>query len=158
MKYTEKDIKNYLTAQAAFNTETQKFDNRVEHVLKVIAKVFSAKLEYWYFHNAEEGERGTCRDYVLTSTDKWTEVDYILESKPKILSTGAWDYADGFPRMFLFMTDKEIEDFIKKEIKDEEKKAADKKAKTAQSKKKKEAAKEAALAKLSKDDREALGV
>ncbi len=157
MPYTEDDISEYLVTLGVFEKKRSILENRVDHIISVILKVFKARLGCWYFYNAREGEVGECSSYELRDKDS-IEISYILDTKPVDIGTQFWDYSAGFPRRFLFMTDKEITDHIKAELQTEKELKKKRQKEASEKKAKRDRVKKSALAKLTKTERQALGV
>lgn len=105
---TENHIKEYLDLKKKLNTLDKKIERRVNYIIHIIHKTFLSSMRWgWYFPNAEEGERGT-----VNLSDDY--INFILND-PRSFRTTNFDFTNSFPKEFLFMTDKEIIDFISRD-------------------------------------------
>jgi hypothetical protein len=151
--YTKSNIAEYKKAEKALAKEQQKLEQRIQEVLNVISIFYNDSVKNWYFPNAMEGEVGTCQD--LDGDDE-REISLTMNSLFE-LSFDGWNYNEGFPKKFLFMTDEEIFDFLNAEKELQDNKAKILKEKRLEDKKFNERLKKEALALLSKEQRKVLG-
>ena len=110
---TDQDIQKYKDSLAATDKLASVIDDRVDEIISLIHRLFGHRQKgdrpNWWYPNAFEGERGT-----IDFDTEW--VDYIL-GKSCRLDSGVWDYGSAIPYEFLTMTDEQISDIIKDEIK-----------------------------------------
>jgi hypothetical protein len=134
-------------------------NGRIDQILKIIHDAFGLGSGdfNWYFHDAPEGEMG---DIHIPQDDE-DEISYFYENKnigSKDLETEFWDYKQGIPKKFLFMKDEEILWYVQEEIVQAKERAISRKAKAELGRTAKKRAKEAALKKLSPEERKLLGL
>lgn len=151
---TKEVLESYVEANKKAEAIKNQITDRIDHVLSVICEAFGKKRRgYWYFYDAPEGQIGTLR----LPIDDDDFIDYVAEDFP-LIKNYLCDYGDSFPKRFLFMTDEEIISFIREETSRGETEKM-KKAEKAEARKKSSAEKkQAVLAKLTKEERKALGV
>ena len=144
----------------------QKFIDRVSHIVKELSKAFGAKIDTWYFPDAEQGEVGE-----LSSAFGFggLQIEVIYTKRPEAMvanitepdcTISEWEFEYGeYPQHWLYQ---DFEDDLKKGIEryeksEEERKAKAKKKRTAKQKEK-DALKASAATKLTKAERKALGL
>ena len=148
------DIEQYKKVRADFDKMNGDIAERVDEVISAIHNAFGVSRKgNWWFEDAEEGGVG----FPTIPEDETHELT-VYNDFPNNISTDVWDYHDGFPFFFLFLSDEEIIEHVKLDIKktEENKKKKAEKKKKAKSDKNKD--KKIALDKLSPKDRKALGV
>jgi len=161
MPLTKKDIKLYKDRWDALGKSEKIVVDRIDKIIHLIGKVFKRKWgtsDYWYFDGAQEGQLGDIPSAVHEPSDDEFADGIEFISTYCDMDTDVWDYSYSFPRKFLFMDDKKIEQQIRGEIKatEEAQKAA--KLKREQKKKEYKELKEKVLKKLSQAEKKALGI
>ncbi len=156
---TEQDIGAYKDALEVFEGTKETIVDRIDEVIKVIAKVFKRRVSRWWFPNAREGGLGDFDSRIVRPhhKDGSDEID-IERSSGGCMETDEWDYTYSFPRKFLFMNDNDIRAEIKDQIKKTEESATNKKEKRVQNSIEKEKLKASAAEKLTPKEKKALGI
>jgi len=155
---TQADIVSFEKISKELGAIEEKITERIDHIFGIIFKAFETTKPTrftWYFRDAQEGELGTIE---LDGE----EIHYVTEGvnggNIDRIDNGIWDYSTGMPKDFLSMKDEKIIEYIHKEIKDAEKKKEKQKEAVARNKAKREAIKNAAISKLTPEEKKALGV
>lgn len=153
----KENIEKYLEASKIYEEEKGNIIDRIDDIIKTIYKYFKTSYHYWYFDGAEEGEVGNFSEYSL---EKGNTIDFIIEFSKQGNHEIFQFYKDSFPSDFLYMTEKEIIDYLDKDKKQHDDNKIKEKEKLEKNKLKKEELKKKALNKakkvLSKDEIEAL--
>jgi len=163
-KITETDLKDYHKALKALSPYHSKIEARIEYVFRTVLQIYGAELD-WYDYRNYDGNVDTLMDAL--GTDSVSVHCYEIATKTPLddeiyfkLDDG--DYCEFFHEFPLRWLHEDFEDELargkaahEKEVEDEKKAKADKKAKK---KAEKERLKKAAAAKLTPDERKALGL
>lgn len=150
-KLTQEDLEKLKRAKAEFGAIEDVFVNRIDEVMCLMQKFFNGEEPKgsWWFSDAPEGSVGNLPVSELCYLDG--EICFECNFK--------WKYHMGVPTSFIFMTDDEIIASLKAEQEAEQKKILKDKAAEEARLKRKEKLKEVkkqVLAKLTKEEREAL--
>lgn len=163
-KITKTDLDEYWRLSMLAGGYSGKILDRITYVLRTIFKEFGTELDYWYFCGAEEGEVGNLDAHLdknsVSSFMTFTKGPYEGGEMFAKLNDGTCaEFGYEFPTRWLY---EDFEDelsrgvaIVKQEELDEEKEKAEKKA---AKKATKEKLKASAAAKLTADERKALGL
>lgn len=153
MKLTKEIAQEYYIKRDAFYETQEVIHDRIDEVLKLLCTFFNAKLDIWYFPDANEGEIGTMTADLALDEDS---IGYIIEgSRITELDDYLCSYG-GIPVKFLFMEDADILKVVNEDL--EVEKSREKKRKEAAQKRKgmKNDVRKSAMSKLTKEERKAL--
>lgn len=95
-------------------------NKRAEEILEIILKCFDLELLKQHFAKKNTPYGNKCRVCSNLPSEDNGEVSWNLFSSTdisKCIETIFWDYNQGFPKMFLYMKNEEIESYILNEIK-----------------------------------------
>lgn len=78
---TEQDIEHYKGASEAFEAAKEVIVNRIDEVIKIIAKVFNKKISCWWFPDAQEGKLGDLDSCIASPyyKDGYDEIDFEMD-------------------------------------------------------------------------------
>ena len=155
---SQKNIDDAIEAIRRVDIHTTQISNRITYIMNTVAKSFGTSVDWWDWPNGTSDYDGTPRisdlqDGELYLSGQWGRGDKEMMA---IIGGDEWDFGYlEFPFNWLMEDfEDELKDGIKK-YKDQLKK---KKEQQAESKATKAAKKKAALAKLSAEDKKALGI
>lgn len=152
-------LKNWKILKEQLKPIEESIEYRCNYVVKEIVKIFHKKFDWWDFDNSCEDERGHFDPDYIQYEVVGTSIAGCINMIAILKEEGEWDLAQGFPLRFLFEDfQQEVIDgreLYKKKEEEENKKAQElKKLKAFENEK----IKEAARAKLTKEERKALGI
>lgn len=143
-------LTEYYAARKVHDEKLVQLNEKVEFIVSAILKAFKKKRrDVWWDYQYVEEEVPEIFPEIISQNE---------ERFPIHISNFSPDYSSGFPIKFFDMTEEEIISHIQKEIEQEKLKAQQELEKRLKNKKKREEMKQAALNKLSKEDRIALGL
>ncbi len=116
--YTKADLDEFFATRNAFNLTADKLEKRVNAILVLILDLFKVKLDWWsYRYYGGESDVPPLptieEDDDLEDQFSW---HVCIKGNSEKLATEEWDYGDGFPIKFLFMTDDEIKQIVSSDI------------------------------------------
>lgn len=157
MKLTQTDIDDFQNLNKLVSQKETIITARIHEVLKeVISKCFKNELDWWNYY----GDTGGRYPDGGSLGENWAETIslYVNLKSPSVAASDHWDLISEFPQRYLIMDNedivKEITSIIEQDIKEEqEMKEKQKLAKIAKEKKKKDA-----IATLTLEQKEALGL
>ncbi len=142
-------MQEYLEAQNIANAKQHIVEDKVARIVNVIRKFFKREKAWWWFSYYED-------DYGIDPPRPKFDLkdDYF----PIYISESCEDYDSSFPMKFFDMTDKEILEYLKKEVSEQAEKKELVKLKSQEKVKEKQKLKQQVLKKLSKAEKEAIGI
>lgn len=149
-----KTVEVYKQALLDAENLAEKINNKVDAIIESIHKAFNVPYpESWYFDDVHNDEVGT-----ISFGDDIYYVYYFNAPKKDAMYADKYNYYGCFPQRFLFMTSKEIEKEVgtaikKQQLLDEKKRLKEKGAIDNLKE-----IKRAALKKLTRKEKEALGI
>ena len=151
-----KVLENYYKAQEEHDNALSALDKQVERIIKVLCKVFKKnRTDIWWAYDYYEN------DDPMPMPEKVTNDSFPVYIDSRMY-TSIWEYSGGIPVKFFDMTDKEIEEYIKTEIAEDNAREEERKRKEQKRAEEKhlkdKTLKESALAKLTTEERKALGI
>lgn len=153
-----KVLSEYYGARKLHDKALRALDTKTQRIVDVIKRVFKRKSSAWWSYAYYEGDNVSLPENIEKNDDgDWFPVHISEEC-----DTGECYYNEGFPVKFFDMTDEEIATQLRNEIaavKDKVAKEREAEVKRQEAKNvKKNALKIAAVQKLTKEERKALGV
>lgn len=163
----QKDLDEYFKYISLAGGYGEKIEKRIDHILRRVHQEFNSRLNYWYWDDAPEGDQGQLHRHIDRNfRDNSVITSYITDATEGdanewciVLNDGTVHDFYGIPAKWLF------EDFESELVEGkrlwEEREAAKKQEKAARRAVKKsarEAAKVSAAAKLTPEERQALGI
>lgn len=103
--FTQNDLDRYKELSEFIGKYEERLLNRVTEIIHFLCDFYQCSYDTWYFANAGEGECGSPIIYELNPNQ---DISYVLEAK----NIHKMPFSDSFPYEFLFMSNREIEEYI----------------------------------------------